>query len=544
MDSEAGTNLTGSHGWYPKCRSLLKNDTMPQKRLDIFISSVQGELAQARADLKAFLLNDAFLRRFVRRVFLFEDLRARSRTPDDVYLSEVESADIYIGIFGYQYGSVDAKKISPTEHEYNYATRLKKTRLIYLWGKDDAGRDPRMQALIRRAERQIVRRRVIDATTLNAEVYASLVDYLDDVGILRTPPFDAAPCDDATLKDISRPRLKAFIDSAHQRRSSRLQPSDSVRSLLTHLNLMAGKRPSNAGVLLFGAAPQRHHRAAECKCVHVEGSAYARPFASYQVYGGDLFQQVDQTREFVLSRLARSVGTRDAASTAPVTYELPPDAVTEAIVNAIAHRDYTSSASVEVRLLADRLEVWNPGVLPPNLSVEALLIDHPSVPANPLIADPLYLAGYIEKAGSGTQAMVRQCVEQGVAEPAFEQRNGSFVVTFYRDWLTPEVLSTFDLNDRQQVAIQFLKAQARIGNTEYQRITGASKRTAFRDLTDLVEKGLVQQVGQRGRSVHFVLVRKRATKGPNGPREAGSAGERKRAIKGPKGPKGPPKKRH
>ena len=63
----------------------------------------------------------------------------------------------------------------------------------------------------------------------------------------------------------------------------------------------------------------------------------------------------------VLGKINRAVGTRAASATAPTTYELPPDAIGEAIVNAIAHRDYHSNASVEVRLLADRVEVWNPG---------------------------------------------------------------------------------------------------------------------------------------------------------------------------------------
>ena len=85
-----------------------------------------------------------------------------------------------------------------------------------------------------------------------------------------------------------------------------------------------------------------------------------RLFASQQIYTGDLFEQVDQARDFVLEKINRAVGTRANSITAPAIYELPPDAVGEAIVNAIAHRDYHSNASVEIRLFADRLEVWSP----------------------------------------------------------------------------------------------------------------------------------------------------------------------------------------
>ena len=100
---------------------------MPPTRLRIFISSVQKEFATLRRDLKAFLLGDAFLRRFVAEVFLFEELPASDQRADQVYLAEVERCDIYLGIFGYEYGYQDENGVSPTEREYNHATRPKST---------------------------------------------------------------------------------------------------------------------------------------------------------------------------------------------------------------------------------------------------------------------------------------------------------------------------------------------------------------------------------------------------------------------------------
>ena len=92
-----------------------------------------------------------------------------------------------------------------------------------------------------------------------------------------------------------------------------------------------------------------------------------------------------------------SVGARALGPQAPVEYELPIEAVTEAVVNAVAHRDYASNATVQVMLFADRLEVWNPGGLPPSLTPERLREPHASTPRNPLVAESLYLARYIEK---------------------------------------------------------------------------------------------------------------------------------------------------
>jgi len=135
---------------------------MPATRLRIFISSVQKEFAQIRRDLKAFLLGDAVLRRFIAEVFLFEEIPAKDRRADQVYLEEVERCDIYLGIFGYDYGFEDESSVSPTEYEYNHATRRGKTRLVYVWGSDDKKRAPKMRQLVSKASGELIRRRVDD----------------------------------------------------------------------------------------------------------------------------------------------------------------------------------------------------------------------------------------------------------------------------------------------------------------------------------------------------------------------------------------------
>ncbi len=486
---------------------------MHTARLKIFISSVQKEFAEVRRDLKAFLQGDAVLRRFISEVFLFEELPARDQRVDTVYLQEVEHCDIYLGIFGYQYGFVDDKGMSPTEYEFNHAGNTGKVRLIYVWGSDDKRRDQKMQQLIAKASKELVRRRIEDGSALTSEVYSSLVDYLDSVGALRVPPFDTSACDRATVKDISRKRVEWFLDTARRERGFPLKANTGTLALLTHLNLLAARKPTNAAMLLFGDNPQKFHQTAETKCIHCHGTEYRRPFASMQVYSSDLFSQVDNATDFILAKINRSIGTRAATVTAPATYELPPEAVNEAIVNAIAHRDYHSNGSVEVRLFADRLEIWNPGMLPGTLTLASLRDDHPSVPFNPLLAESLYLARYIERVGSGTQTMIDLCREAGLPEPQFEQRSGSFVITLWRDWLTPEVLSGYDLSERQLKALLLVKNGEQLTNTLYQQNCAVSKPTASRDLDDLVKKGLLEKIGATGKGTHYILNRKGLTKG-------------------------------
>ena len=296
------------------------------------------------------------------------------------------------------------------------------------------------------------------------------------------------------------------------------------------LKLLDGEQPSHAAILLFGAAPQRFLPTSEVKCLHFHGTEVRKPIPSYQIYKGAVFELVDQAVDFVLSKLVRAVGTRAAGTEAPVTYELPREAVAEAIVNAVAHRDYASNASVQVMLFADRLEIWNPGELPPPLTLERLRGPHPSIPRNPLIADPLFLARYIEKAGTGTLDMIARVREAGLPEPEFRQDGGTFVQALWRDWLTPKALASLGLSERQKKAIDFVRASARIGNSEYQRRTGATKKTASRDLDDLVSKGVLERSGTTGRGTHYVLGPKGDIKGTKGTR----AGSRSSGSKGAK----------
>ncbi|MFH1950477.1 MAG: ATP-binding protein [Pseudomonadota bacterium] len=149
-----------------------------------------------------------------------------------------------------------------------------------------------------------------------------------------------------------------------------------------------------------------------------------------------------------------------------------------------------------------------------------------------MIAEPLFRVKYVEKAGTGTTDMIADCREAGLPEPDFEQRGPHFVVTLWRDWLTEEVIVSLGLNDRQRRALTHLKTAGRIGNTEYQSLLGVAKRTAHRDLTDLVKKGVLEKTGTTGKGTAYVM-RKGATKGPKGP---SASSKRKGATKGPKGP--------
>ena len=397
--------------------------------LRIFISSVQGEFAEERATLRDYIRSDALIRRFF-EVFLFEDVPASDRRPAQLYLDEVERCDIYVGLFGLDYGNEDEEGVSPTDREFDCATAVGAHRLVFVKGTDDA-RHPKVQALIRKAQAGLIRKRFHTTAELVAGLYAALVEYLEGRELIRWGPFDAAPCAKATLDDLDVDRMAQFIRTARQVRQFPLPEGTPPGQLLEHLNLLNDGRPTNAAVLLFGRTPQRFLMSSEVRCAHYHGTEVAKPIPSYQVYKGTVFDLVDQAVDFVLSKIYRSIGTRAASVRAPRTYEIPAEVVTEAIVNAVAHRDYTHNGSVQVMLFAGRLEVRNPGRLPTTLTLEKLREAHSSVPGNPLLAESLYLTEYIERMGTGTLDMIRRCVEAGLPEPEFAVTDG-FVTTIRR----------------------------------------------------------------------------------------------------------------
>ena len=421
-------------------------------RIRIFISSVQKEFAQEREILRDYLRENPLARRFF-NVFLFEDVPALDRRPDDLYLDEVQKSELYVGLFGDAYGTEDEDGISPTEREFDQATDSGVHRLVFVKGINDNERHPKMQALIRKAQAGLIRKRFNTSEELVTALDEALVEYLDGKDLVRSEPFDASPCSNASLDDLDVDRMRWFIDTARDARGFPLTKDASTEKLLVHLDLLNDGKLTNAAMLLFGKSPQRFLISSEVRCAHFHGTEVAKPIPSYQVYKGTAFQLVNQTVDFVLSKIALSVGTRAKRVRASVTYEIPKEVVTEAIVNAVAHRDYTSNASIQVMIFADRIEIWNPGGLPPPLTLEQLRVDHSSHPNNPLLAESLYLAQYIERMGTGISDMIRLCGESGLPEPEFTISSG-FKVTIWRSALTErikvqsELLSAGDLKSR------------------------------------------------------------------------------------------------
>lgn len=400
----------------------------------IFISSVQKEFAKERRLLKHYIAkNPAYKRLFDTFVFE-EDVVASDRRTDEVYIDELGKCDIYIGLIGNEYGYEDAEGVSPTEREYDEATRLGLTRLVFVLHKEDDRRDPKERTFLKKISADLIRAKCEDSNSLLLEIYSSLEGLLVECGAYRMGPFDASICDGATLDDIDTDKVAWFVKKARKIRNADIDLDMPAESVLSHLRLISGKPGgiTNAAILLFGKDPQRFLISSEVKCAQWYGTERHKPILSYQIYKGTLFDMADAAVSFVLSKLNLKVGTRSKDIYAPREYEIPVSVVAEAVINAIAHRDYASVGSVQVEVFSDRLVVRNPGSLNPAITKEELFEDHTSYPNNSLIADQLYQTKHIEKFGTGFTDMVNDCRKAGLKDPEVDDSRQSFTITIWR----------------------------------------------------------------------------------------------------------------
>ena len=177
-------------------------------------------------------------------------------------------------------------------------------------------------------------------------VYASLIRVLFDKEIIRSGPFDTTFNERATLDDIDPEKIRWFIRIARSKRGFPLPEETTIKEVLTHLNLMEDDRIRNAALLLFAKEPQRFFINSEVRCAHYHGTEVEKPIPSYKVFKGNVFELVDQSLDFVLSKLDYSVGTRAQSVQAPGSYEIPKEIIAEAIVNAMLCKPLHNSVYV------------------------------------------------------------------------------------------------------------------------------------------------------------------------------------------------------
>lgn len=243
--------------------------------------------------------------------------------------------------------------------------------------------------------------------------------------------FDEQICKGAKITDISKEKLLDFVKKAKEQRGLSIDARASVNDILRKLKLMKDGKLTNAAVLLFGKNTQEFFLQSELKAIRFKGIDETKPMLDFKTIGGDAITLLEKAESFIYDHIPMKAWIESGKLQRQEKWLYPPDAIREALANALAHRDYSSPSKVQVRIFDDRLEIWNPGLLTLPLTLEKLKGKHDSIPRNPLIAKAFFWIKFAEDVGSGTSKIIQWCKEWGLPEPTYEEAGGSFVTVFH-----------------------------------------------------------------------------------------------------------------
>jgi ATP-dependent DNA helicase RecG len=297
----------------------------------------------------------------------------------------------------------------------------------------------------------------------------------------------------ASMSDIDESAIEYFKQSANvSGRLSFTKEDNDYLNILKNLRLVDDNNNfKRAGLLLFGKDPLKYFTTAFIKIGKFGDSG--SELLSQDVIEGNVFEQADVVLEILDKKyFQKSISYKGLQRIETTEYPYP--AIREILLNAIAHRVYQTTP-ITVRIYGDRLEIWNLGTLPKELSAEDLKQAHGSYPRNPLIAQVFYKGGLIESWGRGTIKILEECKKHDLPEPEIKEVGGGVQVILYKNKTNPEFLNSLGLNKRQLVAVDYVKENRYITNTIYQAETFASERTANRDLNDLVKLKVFKKIG-------------------------------------------------
>lgn len=315
--------------------------------------------------------------------------------------------------------------------------------------------------------------------------------------------FDARICEGAKLVDINMDKILWFIKEAKKQRGLDIEEGLPIMEILERLRLVRDSKITNAAILLFGKNPQKFFLQAIIKAIRFKGNDVTEDMIDFKTIEADILTQLEKAEDFIFEHIPKSAWIEEGKLQRQEKWLYPPKAIREALSNALSHRDYETPSNVQIRIFDDRLEIWNPGCLPPGLTVEKLKTKHNSIPRNPLIARAFFWVKYVEEVGTGTNKMIRWCKEWELPEPNYEETGTSFVLTFRRYYISDDMLEK--LNERQKRAMDYLLKSKKITNKEYRDVNpNISDRTALIDLKDLVEKGIIVSKGTK-RYRYYVL---------------------------------------
>jgi ATP-dependent DNA helicase RecG len=283
-----------------------------------------------------------------------------------------------------------------------------------------------------------------------------------------------------------------------------------MEELLTNLGVLEKVESeailNNAGVLFFAKEPARIHPHSMVDCLLFKGISKVH-ILDRKSFQFDLLRNIDEAILFIERHLNLAYEIKGLRR--KDILEIPEFVIREAIVNAVAHRDYFErGANVQVDIFDNRIEISNPGGLPKGLKPENFGLQ--SVARNSLIAALLHRCNYIEKAGTGVQRMRDGMKEAGLFPPTFEF-SGFFTVVLRRFNLNKEIMQEFNLNSKRAERIVTILRQLVVHQSlDIEQVAielSTSARTIRNDVDLLITKGWIEPSGStKGRSYRLTEV--------------------------------------
>ena len=288
-------------------------------------------------------------------------------------------------------------------------------------------------------------------------------------------------------EDLSLLAFEIFRKKA--KRSKRIPVEDledTNEKLLDLLGLLSENQLKRAAILAFGKNPEKLVTGAYVKI----GFFRTHTDLLYQdEIHGSLFEQAEKTMDLLLTKYMRANIAYEGL-TRTETYDYPEDALREALLNALIHKDYTSGSPIQISVYADTLMIYNSGELPKNWTIENFKVKHKSEPANPDIANAFFRAGYIEVWGRGTLNIVNYCKEAGLPEPDFEYDSG--VTTIFKTSQKVEEKMSGKMSGK---IFELLSGNKYITIPEMAIQLGITERTIERHIKKFKEMNVLRRVG-------------------------------------------------
>jgi len=299
-------------------------------------------------------------------------------------------------------------------------------------------------------------------------------------------------------KDLSQKAFDTFL------RLSKISPILERKKILQNLSLLEDGQMKNVGVLLFCKKITDFFPNATISCVLFQGDDKYK-IIDQREFDSDLHTNYQNAFAYLRSKLNTEYIIRGGPREEKL--ELPEEALREAILNAIAHRDYFSPANIQINIFKNRVEITNPGGLIGNITVKDLF--ERSIPRNHLLFGLMQRLELVEKAGSGLVRIQRAMKEYKLSNPTIKADKNWFSIAFKRPDLEKESYeqrmggqkkwsdrwSEKELTERQIAVLRLLQENPVLSRRELAEKLGINQSAVQKHLEALKEKGVLKRVG-------------------------------------------------